>query len=80
MVTQNKSPPTSESVLASVGKVMVKSIANRNDGAGNAVPAQHALFDIAMAHRGDWTVQQADALAGTLDKCRLKVADWLLLQ
>lgn len=66
-------PLTSEEVLESVGKIQVKTVAGRED------ETTHALFDVAMGDETAWTLDSLKALTRSLDRCKLKVRDWLLV-
>lgn len=54
-----------------VGNVLVRRVIKRDDW------ASEAIFDIAASDKIEWTLIEWKALLCDLEKCQLKVKDWL---
>lgn len=54
-----------------VGNILVRRVIKRDDWAAEAI------FDIAAGDKKDWTPIEWAAVLCDLERCQLKVADWL---
>ncbi len=54
-----------------VGNILVRRVIKRNDWAAEAI------FDIAAGDKKEWTPIEWAAVLCDLERCRLKVTDWL---
>jgi len=54
-----------------VGNILVRRVIKRNDWAAEAI------FDIAAGDKKEWTPIEWAAVLCDLERCRLKVDDWL---
>ena len=70
---RNATADTSEEILEAVGRIQVRTIARRDNATTDA------LFDVAMGDQLAWTLCSLKTLTRSLEACKLKVRDWLLL-
>ena len=62
---------TRDRLLDEVGNVLVRRVIERDDWATEAV------FDIAAGDKTEWTPIEWAAVISDLERCKLKVKDWL---
>jgi len=66
-----KELPIRDRLQQEVGHILVRRAIQRDDWVADAI------FDIAAGDKKEWTVIEWTALLCDLEKCKLKVSDWL---